>query len=58
VDAILGAAILRFKTDDNALSNPRMVLRERAQALEMIRCNFGRGLGLDGDRQGVRLLTF
>ncbi len=49
MDAILGAAILRFKADDHALNDPRMVLRERAQSLEMIRCNFGRGLGLDGD---------
>ena len=48
-DAVLGAAALAFQADDHAPPDPRMVLPQGAQALEMIGCNFDRRLCFDGD---------
>ena len=48
-DTVLGAATFPFKADDHELPDPRMILRQSAQALEMICRNFDRSLCLDRD---------
>ena len=43
-DAVVGPAAPPLEADDNALSGPRVILRQRAQSLQVIRGDLGAAL--------------